>query len=442
MRVGIIGGGYAGMTAAYRLLAAGHEVSLYEAMPELGGLASCFPFHGTKLERAYHHLFTSDVHIQDLAAELGVKDALVWRNPITGAYCDGRLYSLKGARDVLAFVPMPFLSRLRMGLAAVVMQRWTDWRPLELITAEQLITRWMGRPAYEVLWKPLLRSKFGDHYAEVAAVWFWGKIKLRGTSREKGVGKECLGYFRGSFDVFTGALEQAIRDRGGEIHVGTPIEQILIRDGAVAGLRVQGREVPLDVVVVTTAPHLLARMAPDLPPAYAATLDRIDYQANVCLILELKASLSHIYWLNILDRDCPFVAAIEHTNFEPPETYEGVHVLYLSRYLAPDHEIYGMDQQQVYDLFVPWLERIYPETFREDLILDAHLMKARFTQPVVTCNYSEKVPSMDTPVRGLYLGSMAQVYPEDRGTNYAVRMGNDVSAFVLERERERVASAP
>lgn len=437
MRIAIIGGGYAGMTAQLRLLQAGHQVVLYEAMPDLGGLASCFPFHGTLLERAYHHLFTSDVHIQELAAELGIKDALVWRNPITGAYYDGKLYNLKGAKDVLMFTPLPLASRVRMGVAALIMQRWSDWKPLEKITAKDLIVKWMGRPAYEVLWKPLLRSKFGDQYEQVAAVWFWGKIKLRGTSREKGVGKESLGYFRGSFDVFTRALEQAILRLGGQIHVKTPIEEVVTERGEIQGVRVNGALEPYDAVVCTTAPHLLKEITPSLPPAYAETLTRIDYQANVCLILELKQSLSHIYWLNILDPECPFVAAIEHTRFEPPETYQGTHVLYLSRYLQPDHEIYRMDRQQVYDLFVPWLKKIYPETFREELILDYHLMRARYTQPIVTLNYGERVPPLETPVRGLYLGSMAQVYPEDRGTNYAVRMGNDVAACVLKTLQPR-----
>lgn len=431
MRIGVIGGGYAGMTAAYRLLDAGHEVVLYEAMPGLGGLAACFPFHGTYLERAYHHLFTSDVHIQDLAQEIGVGHTLVWRTPITGAYHNGKRYNLKGAADLLAFDPLPFLSRLRMGLSVLVMQRWTDWKPLEEITAEALIRRWMGNPAFEVLWKPLLRSKFGDQYQDVAAVWFWGKIKLRGGSRQKGVGKESLGYFQGSFDVFTRALEQRIVNLGGHIHVGTPVQEIVVGDGGVQGIRVSDRLEPFDIVICTMAPHLLAAMCPSLPEDYVARLGGIDYQANVCLILELSGSLSPIYWLNVLDPDCPFVAAIEHTNFEPPATYEGTHVLYLSRYLRPDHEIYQMDQQQVFDLFVPWLERIYPDTFRREMILGAHLMKARYTQPIVTCHYSSKVPPLDTPVRGLYLGSMAQVYPEDRGTNYAVRMGNDIAAHVL-----------
>ena len=56
-------------------------------------------------------------------------------------------------------------------------------------------------------------------------------------------------------------------------------------------------------------------------------------------------------------------------------------------------------------------------------------------QPIVTRGYSERIPDHRTPVRGLYLANTTQIYPEDRGTNYSVRMGRAVARMMDDDSR-------
>jgi protoporphyrinogen oxidase len=166
-------------------------------------------------------------------------------------------------------------------------------------------------------------------------------------------------------------------------------------------------------------------------PSYVAELRRIKYLANVCLVLDLDRSLSKIYWLNVNDPTFPFVGVVEHTNFEPPETYGGHHIAYLSKYLTVDDPLYTMSDEEVLAFAIPHVQRMFPG-FEPAWIRDCHVWRARYAQPIVERHYSQLIPAQQTPLPGLHLCSMAQVYPEDRGTNYAVREGRKAALTLLE----------
>jgi protoporphyrinogen oxidase len=293
-----------------------------------------------------------------------------------------------------------------------------------------------GDKVYEVIWEPLLRGKFGDHANEVSAVWFWNKLKLRGGSRSRD-GAEQLAYYRGGFAALADRLVAGIRALGGDIRTGSPVEKILVSDGELVGVVVAGELLPADVVIATPALPIVAGLLEGQAPAdYVASLRRIKYLANVCLVLELDRSLSDTYWLNVNDPSFPFVGVIEHTNFEPAATYGGKHLVYLSKYLPESDALYSMTRDEALAYVLPYLQRMFP-AFRPDWIRDMHLWRAQYSQPVVERDYSKLIPSYSTPIRGLYLASMAQVYPEDRGTNYAVREGKLVANLVTQALSQR-----
>jgi hypothetical protein len=73
--------------------------------------------------------------------------------------------------------------------------------------------------------------------------------------------------------------------------------------------------------------------------------------------------------------------------------------------------------------------------FERRWILGHHVWTARYAQPVTERNYSRYVPGHETPLANFTIATMAQIYPEDRGTNYAVRDGRAVAAKLLERLR-------
>jgi len=428
----IIGGGFTGLSAAWELASRGLPVTVLEADPSPGGLAGGFTVGGHLLERFYHHWFTSDTHVMALIRDLGLEDNIVHRPTRTGMYFANTMFRLSKPVDVLRFTPLSLINRIRLGLLVFQARAVKDWMALENESAKDWLIRLCGREVYRVVWEPLLVGKFGPFAETVSAVWFWNKLALRGGSRGKG-GGEVLAYYRKGFAALADSLAEAIRAKGGQVLTGTPATGLVVADGRVTAVETPAGPIAAGTVLATQALPLVADLAaPHVGRDYADRLRRIQWLANVCLVLELDRSLSETYWLNVNDADFPFVGIIEHTNFEPPATYGGRHIVYLSKYLPETAALYTMDDGQVLDFALPHIQRMFP-AFRRDWVKGHHVWRARFAQPVVEKHYSTLIPDRQTPLDNLFLCSMAQIYPEDRGTNYAVREGRAVGRWLAER---------
>jgi protoporphyrinogen oxidase len=432
-QIGIIGGGVAGLAAAYRLLQKGHQVHLLEASPQLGGLVRTFEIGGGKIECFYHHLFSTDTTVIRLIEELGLGDQMVWRESKLGVFYKDRIYPFVTPIDLLRFTPVSLVDRVRLGLMGLYLRRQNDGSRYEHVTVKDWITKFAGPRNYEVVWGPLFRGKFGDLGDRIAMIWFWNKIRLRFASRKAGpMQKEVLGYLLGSFSVYIEALIERIRELGGVLEGGRPVQRIVAEDGRAVALEVGGdrpERLPFDVVIATVANKIFQRIAPPLPEEYATKLEGVSYQDAMCLILALKRPVAPTYWLNINDRSIPFLALIEQTNFIEPEHYGGNHVLYFSNYLDKASPLLQMDVDEVWELYKPHLKRINPD-FDEDWVVDRWLFKGPDAQPVFTVDSVGRVPDHRTPIDGLYLANMSQIYPEDRGQNYSILMGEQVAQLV------------
>jgi len=439
----IIGAGFTGLTAALELARRGVAVTILEAEPEVGGLAGTFDVNGERLEKFYHHWFTNDRHVNELVRELGEDDRIVYRPTRTGMYFANHIFRLSSPIDVLRFTPLPLVDRVRLGILALRARGVENWRALEDETAEEWLIRLGGERVYRVVWQPLLEGKFGPFASQVSAVWFWNKLKLRGGSRGKS-GAEMLAYYRGGFAALADRLAVEITVLGGEIRLCTPARGLVVEGGVVRAVETDAGAIDADAVIATPALPIVADLvAPHAPEDWVARLRAIDYLANVCVVLELDRSLSDTYWLNVNDPGFPFVGVIEHTNFEPASTYGGRHIVYLSKYLPASAELYGMADDAVLDYCIPHLQRMFP-AFDRRWVMNHHVWHARYAQPIVGKHYSRLIPDTETPIAGLYLSTMAQVYPEDRGTNYAIRdgrrVGRDVAAVIQRSDRESLVA--
>jgi protoporphyrinogen oxidase len=427
----VIGAGFAGLAAAWELVQQGVRVTVCEADDEVGGLAGSFPVADTRLEKFYHHWFTSDTHVLELVRELGTADQVLHRPTRTGMYYAHRLFRLSTPADLLRFTPLSLAGRVRLGLLALRARRVRDWRELEDLTAEEWLVRLGGREVYDVVWRPLLEGKFGPAAEEISAVWFWNKLKLRGGSRGRG-GEEVLAYYRGGFAALADRLAGEICRRGGRIRLESQVTDLLVSHGRVEGVRTPQGPLAADAVLATPALPIVADLVePHADPEYVASLRQIRYLANICIVLELDRSLSDTYWLNVNDPGFPFVGVIEHTNFEPPESYTGRRLVYLSRYLPETDELYRMEDENVVRYCLTHLQRMFP-ALTPEWVLAAHVWRARYSQPIVVRRYGSLIPGIETPLTGLFLSSMAQVYPEDRGTNYAIREGRRAARHIAE----------
>ena len=436
MRVGIIGGGVAGLAAAYDLTREGHYAEVFEVAPFLGGQASTFPVGGGQLERGYHHLFVSDRAITELIHELGLGHKLAWLESKVGLYYRGRVWNFATPMDLLRFTPLSLWQRLRVGWWTLRLQRIADYDRFEDVTARDWLSRNMGAKAYEVLFEPLLRGKFGDYYDQVSMTWLWGKVRLRVASRGKALQKERLGYPMGSFGEVIDVLAERIRGQGGETHTSARVNRVLVDGERAAGLEVQtGDAAPesreYDAVIATTPSYVFTRLVPPMPEDYQRMLTGVSYLSAVMLVLELDRPLTAKYWLNIADQEMPFVAIIEHTNMIDKSLYGGSHIVYISNYPDRDSELYRMEPEALLELFVPHLRKLNPD-FDLSWVRAYHHHRVDGAQPIISRNYSRRIPPHRTPVRGLYLANTTQIFPEDRGTNYSIRMGRQVARMVME----------
>lgn len=435
MKIGIIGAGAAGLAAALDLSGKNHKVVVYESAPFIGGQASTIPVGGGPLERGYHHLFTNDAAILDLMTDLGIHDAMKWYPSRVGTYTSGKVYKTTTALDLLRFGAIPFSDRIKLGLFALKVGRIKDWRDLESQTADYWLGERLGGAAYEKVWAPLLKGKFGEYYDKIGMPWFWSKIQTRLASRQGIRGREVLGYPDGSFDTVFDRLKSVIESNGGAINISTPVTKVEVVDGVAKALVAKpetGDEIREEFdCILSTVPSFSFPDLVDLPDDYKKRLTDVHYLAAVVIVLELTQPLTSYYWMNIADSDVPFLGLIEHTNMLPKAWYGGRNILYLTNYLDRADPVYSMSQDELLDLYLPHLTKFNPE-FKKSWIKSIHYNSLSAAQPIIPTNYSEAIPDHRTPVQRLYLANTTQIYPEDRGTNYSFKMGREMAAMILE----------
>jgi len=423
--VGVIGAGILGLTAALRFMQAGRKVTLIEREGFVGGLVASFQIGGGHLERYYHHLFRSDRDVRNLIDEMGLGGSLVWPRPQVGSLSGGKIYGFGSATDVLKFSPLPFQDRVRLGAGAAYLKAESNYHRLEGQTAASWIKRYMGQEAYRVFWGPLLQAKFGDYAEQIAMPWFWSRVHLR---------SQRLGYVRGGFFRLYERLAETLTQGGAETLLNTEVRSIK-SDGSGVHVETSSGVMDFDQVLATTPSRVFMRLAPDLPDDYRARHDYGDFYGAHAVILGLNHQLMDgTYWLNIHDEGYPFLTVVEHTNYMPSADYGGLHVVYLGNYLPMSSPLFKRTSEEVLAEFLPALKRVVP-AFDESWVVESHVFAAPYAQPIVTVDYHEHIPPHETPLPGVYLANMFQVYPEDRGQNYSVKMANNVSARMIEASR-------
>jgi protoporphyrinogen oxidase len=273
------------------------------------------------------------------------------------------------------------------------------------------------------MWKPLVFGKFGPYYKEVNMAWMWARLKARTTR---------LGTFEGGFQKFADLFAEKLREQRVEIRLGVGVKSV--KRGQDNNLIVDtGRKESFDKVMVTTSPNLMAKLCPDLPKDYLQGLLDLKSMGAVVMIMSLKRQLSQqgYYWFNIpKEAGYPFLALVEHTNFVGSEHFGGDHIVYAGDYLEAGHEYFSMSEPQLLERFTPAFKKFNP-AFERDWVKKVWVFKTNYAQPVPLVNHSKNIPAIETPIPGLYFASMSQVYPWDRGTNFAVEIGRRAAKMLM-----------
>ena len=431
MRIAIIGAGFGGMAAAYDLRKAGHEVIIYESADYVGGLASGFkePHWEWSVEKFYHHWFQSDSSMLGLIEELGLKDKVIFPRPYTVLLHDGKWYPFDSIVHALLFPGLGFgLDKIRFGFVGLYLRLTNDWKTLEQFTADEWMRKYAGSAVYEKMWKPLLVGKFGPFYKDVNMAWMWARLKARTTR---------LGTFEGGFQKFADLFGEKLREMGVEIRLGSSVK--FIKRNQAQGLSIDAGGIvdSFDKVLVTTSPNLMAKFCPDLPENYLKGLLNLKSMGAVVMVLSLKRQLSKegYYWFNLpKEAGYPMLALVEHTNFVSKEHFGGDYIVYAGDYLEVGHEYFSMSNEELLERFTPAFKKFNPE-FERNWVKKIWVNKTNYAQPVPLVNHSRNIPAIQTPIEGLYFASMSQVYPWDRGTNFAVEIGRRAARMMLEKSQ-------
>jgi len=428
MKIAIIGAGYAGMSAAYDLVRAGHEVTIFEADTQSGGLAAGFkePHWEWSVEKYYHHWFASDVHMLGLIDELGLIHKVRFPRPYTVLLHKGKWYPFDSILQAILFPGLGWgINKARFGLVGLYLRLTTNWQTLEKTTVEAWMRKWAGNKVYEMIWEPMMIGKFGPHHKDVTMAWFWARIHARTTK---------LGTYVGGFQAFADDFAKILTNLGVQIKLNTRVKSII--PNLAGGLTIQtGSQFDdFDKVLSTISPGLMAQLASDLPPDYLLGLVNLKSMGAVVMTLSLKHRISEqgYYWFNIpKDDGFPFLAVVEHTNYLSPEYFGGDHILYCGDYRMTDHEYFELSDDELLTRFIPGIQRINPD-FKPEWINKTWVHRTKYGQPVPLVDHSKNIPAIETPIPGLYFASMSQVYPWDRGTNFAVEIGRKAARLMMQ----------
>jgi protoporphyrinogen oxidase len=438
MDIIIIGAGLGGMAAAWDLQRAGHQVTILEGSDQVGGLAAGFkePGWDWSVEKFYHHWFQSDNYMLELIDELGWRDEVIFPRPYTVMYHQGKFYPFDSILTALLFPGLGWgLNKIRFGLVGLYLRLTQNWRALEKTTVDAWMRRWAGSQVYELMWEPMVIGKFGERYARtINMAWMWARIKSRTTR---------LGTFRGGFQAFADRFADRLRELGVVIELGARVEGIETRADGRVQVVANGAARTADGVLATTSPAALAKLAPQLPPDYLAGLLALKSMGAVVMVLALKHQFSEqgYYWYNLpKSAGFPFLALVEHTNYLSPDYFGGDHILYAGDYLETDHENFRLSDEELLARFLPAFQRINPK-FQPDWVRKVWVFRTNYAQPIPEINHSANIPAIQTPLPGVFFASMSQVYPWDRGTNFAVEIGRRAAAQMMAASAKRDATA-
>jgi protoporphyrinogen oxidase len=436
MRVGIIGGGVAGLGCAYFLSERGHAVELFEQAPCLGGLAGCFDFDGLRVEKYYHFVCRDDADLIAMLERFGMRDELEWRPGRMSFFYSGRLYPFGTPWDLLRFRPLSLAERIRFGLNVALSRSAQSWQQYEPVTARDWLISHIGERAYAVIWEPLLRIKFGPYYDQISASWIWHRIHRVARSRRNVLARERLGFLKRGTDALLSRLIEEIRRQGGELHTSAGVDAITVGEQGVTGLTVDGRHWPFDAVISTAPLPILARLLP--PPAVEqiGEITGIDYIGVVCLILKLRHPVSDAFWINVNDPRVPFNGFIEYTNLNQRVDAGGPHLLYVPFYLVPGHPRFAQPDAELLRECVAGLQRVRPD-FTADWVVGYRVFRDAYAQAICTTNFARRIPPVRSRIRGLLVTDSTQLYPSDRTISGMLGQARKVAALVNEADEER-----
>lgn len=419
--IAVLGAGPMGLAVAYQLVQDGHHPVIFEADDRVGGMTAAFDFGGLDIERFYHFHCTSDNAFFEVLEELGISEKMNWVQTKMGYYYKNKLVSWGNPLALLRFPGLSLIAKIRYGLHAFVSTKRNNWSSLDKTEASQWIKRWVGQEAYDVLWKTLFDFKFYHYANNLSAAWIWSRIRRIGRSRYN-IFKEKLGYLEGGSATLLESMKSYIQNNGGNIHLSTPIQQVVLKNGTVQGIMSNETFHPFDKVISTVPTPFVPRLLPDLPEITRKAYESINNIAVVCVIAKLKKPVTENFWLNINDPEMDIPGLVEYTNLRPLDH----HIVYVPFYMPGEHAKYQDANEVFIEKVKKYIQKINPMIEESDFI-ELRANRYRYAQPICEPDFLKKLPPISPNVTGLWVADTSYYYPEDRGISESIQFGRNMA---------------
>ncbi len=426
-KIAIIGAGYSGLACAKKLLEKEYTVTIFEKQDEIGGMARCIIRNGYIIDKHYRHIFQSDTYMINLLNEMGLNEDLQWLNTRMAYYSSEGLYEFGTPLSLLRYKPLNFIQKIKFGLSIINLKFIKNYKDIEKYTVKDWIVKKYGVSIYNKVWEPLMNGKFQDEKEKVSMAWLWGKINLRSTNRT--MNGEKLGYLNGSWKKINDRLYSYIIENRCIIKLQEKVEKVYKNENKYIIETDKNEYEEFDEVVSTLPYNVMEKIFNDiLDYNEREKTKQMKYMSAKTLLIRSKKSISPYYWINVGDNDIPFVGIIEHTNMVDKINYNSENIIYISNYIDKNDKKFKMSAKELVELYLPYIKKINPKFNLNDIIC-AETFEEEYAQPVIKTNYSKD--KLDNRLSsGIYIANMAQIYPQDRGMNYAIKLGYDIAELI------------
>jgi protoporphyrinogen oxidase len=425
MEIVVIGGGLSGLGAGYRLCQKGYNVTILEKEDHTGGLASSYSIGDDYIPKTYHHIMVEDTTTISLVKELKLHPDFYWKRLKTGFLYKKTIYNFSSPLHIMRFKPLSVLDRIRFGLMVWASRKKMDWMHLDNVNVKDWVCENYGIGVYENLVKHIVLDKFNESPEKISAAWLMSRF---GHESRSVSGR--FGYIRnGGIQRIIDRLEEEIKKNRGEVKTQINLKRVEVDQGRVKGV-VYGEDdefVEANAVISTIPTPALLKTVADFPKPYKERLEQIRYKACICVTLGLKEKVSEYYWLNIVG-NYPFVGLFEHRHLNITSSPMGV--MYVVKYLDTTHPDWSRSGDYIVEHYLDRLEEIFPRL--KERILWSRIFKTPYSTPVYSMNYGRYMPSIHSPIQGLYITGISRVYPNDRYMGTALKSGFEAAEVAMQ----------
>lgn len=396
------------------------NITLYEKGSAVWWLLGCYDFDWVKLEKYYHHVFNTDKNLLDLIQELWLQNDLIFKESSIGNLKNGKIVPFVTPMDLFKYPYLSFLSKIRVWFFSLFLQKCPYGEKFRNLKVESWIKKYMGRWAWNNLWKPIFQKKFHQYTSTLSLSFLWTRLYIRANSREWG--KEMLWYMKWSFYRIVDRVVVSLQNK---VIIKTNSNIQSFDDYR---LVVDWISYHYDIIVSTLATPIFADLIDaNVYKSFYSALHSVNYLSVICPLFVFDKPITTYYRINNVDESIDIWWIIEHTNLFNFPDYHNKKFMYFSHYLTSLSPLLKMDEE--------YLKSYYLDVFKKALHIseqpkDIYIAKDMFAQPVYTADFPNELIGFKTPILGVYQCNMVNFLPIERGINSSIMIAKKFIDYI------------